>query len=181
MISRIQFDRLLHTRLKSHPSRQSSRWKPTPRRLFPTSIFLDKTSKLGEGIIVKTGKLFVANPEHEKILRGGVKVWNEWRQRKDSVRPPSNLSPNELSRWFETKMHPDLTGADLHDMNLEYADLNSTQLAHANLSGANLREVQLNAYSDEIGTDSEANRHAVRANRQSEESERSDAGILFIT
>ena len=30
------------------------------------------------------------------------------------------------------------------------------------------------AYSDEIGTDSEAN-------RQSEESERSDAGILFIT
>ena len=37
------------------------------------------------------------------------------------------------------------------------------------------------AYSDEIGTDSEANRHAVRANRQSEESERSDAGILFIT
>jgi adenylate cyclase len=36
-------------------------------------------------------------------------------------------------------------------------------------------------YSDEIGTDSEANRHAVRANRQSEESERSDAGILFIT
>jgi hypothetical protein len=39
----------------------------------------------------------------------------------------------------------------------------------------------LAAYSDEIGTDSEANRHAVRANRQSEESERSDAGILFIT
>ena len=39
----------------------------------------------------------------------------------------------------------------------------------------------LPAYSDEIGTDSEANRHAVRANRQSEESERSDAGILFIT
>jgi ribonuclease HI len=41
--------------------------------------------------------------------------------------------------------------------------------------------IPLGAYSDEIGTDSEANRHAVRANRQSEESERSDAGILFIT
>ena len=37
------------------------------------------------------------------------------------------------------------------------------------------------AYSDEIGTGSEANRHAVRANRQFEKSERSDAGILFIT
>ena len=44
-----------------------------------------------------------------------------------------------------------------------------------------LANLRLTAYSDEIGTDSEANRHAVRANRQSEESERSDAGILFIT
>jgi len=38
----------------------------------------------------------------------------------------------------------------------------------------------LTAYSDEIATDSEANRHSRRAKRQSEKSERSDAGILYI-
>ena len=40
--------------------------------------------------------------------------------------------------------------------------------------------VSLGAYSDEIATDSEANRHSRRAKRQSEKSERSDAGILYI-
>jgi hypothetical protein len=35
-------------------------------------------------------------------------------------------------------------------------------------------------YSDEIATDSETKWHSIRANRHSEESERSDAGILYI-
>ena len=37
------------------------------------------------------------------------------------------------------------------------------------------------AYSDEIGTDSGAKWHSIRAKRQSEKSERSDAGFSFIT
>jgi len=39
----------------------------------------------------------------------------------------------------------------------------------------------LGVYSDEIGIDSEAKWHLFRAKRQSEKSERSDAGNLFIT
>jgi predicted nuclease of predicted toxin-antitoxin system len=38
----------------------------------------------------------------------------------------------------------------------------------------------LTAYSDEIATDSEANRQSFRAKWHSEKSERSDAGILYI-
>jgi hypothetical protein len=61
-------------------------------------------------------------------------------------------------------------------LNVEIISVNGDLISKQILQG-----MEKSAYSDKIGTDSEANRHAVRANRQSEESERSDAGILFIT
>lgn len=61
----------------------------------------------------------MANPKHLKILRQGVKRWNQWRK-KSSVK------------------YPDLSGADLHDADLSEADFKMASLSGANLSGADL-------------------------------------------
>ena len=70
----------------------------------------------------------MANPEHVKILKQGVKVWNKWREEKDLI--------------------PELDGTDLRGMKLQganfsWAELNRTNLFEANLEGANLNEAHL--------------------------------------
>jgi uncharacterized protein YjbI with pentapeptide repeats len=74
------------------------------------------------------------NPDHLKILRQGVEVWNAWRK--------ENL----------LYVRPDLRGADLHGRdfsgaNLLWTDLREANLYGADLSGANLRGAIL------VGTD----------------------------
>jgi len=63
----------------------------------------------------------MANPEHLKILKQGVKAWNEWRR------------VNKRKR-----IQPDLKGAEMSDVDLHKADLNNTNLSRANLSGVDL-------------------------------------------
>ncbi len=66
----------------------------------------------------------MANEEHLKTLKQGVKVWNEWRgQNREIV--------------------PDLAEAYLREAHLAGADLAGADLAVANLRGANLREANL--------------------------------------
>jgi len=63
----------------------------------------------------------VANKEHLKILREGVKAWNVWRR---------NQNP---------ELRPGLHGTDLRTAELSGAELSHADLSGANLYGANLR------------------------------------------
>ncbi|HKP51428.1 MAG TPA: toll/interleukin-1 receptor domain-containing protein [Chloroflexia bacterium] len=80
----------------------------------------------------------MANPEHLKILKQGVEVWNKWRE-EIPIEPV--LSDADLS-------HANLIGANLSRADLGRADLSWAKLSGANLSKAylglaNLREVDL--------------------------------------
>jgi hypothetical protein len=62
--------------------------------------------------------------EHLGILNQGVAAWNLWREKNPTVVP--NVFP------------VDLEGADLREIQLGFAHLNSASLSRANLAGANL-------------------------------------------
>jgi len=82
----------------------------------------------------------MANPEHVEILKQGVEVWNKWRMRNPDVKPDlsgANLSDALLS-WAN------LRGADLSRANLIGAVLFRANLSGADLSWADLREAGLN-------------------------------------
>ena len=72
----------------------------------------------------------MANKKHVKILKKGVKVWNQWRKRNPDVMP-------ELHR--AQLLHADLRDADLRDADLRVVDLWGANLWGANLQGADLR------------------------------------------
>jgi hypothetical protein len=77
----------------------------------------------------------MANEEHLKILKQGVEVWNQWREKHSHISP--DLSKADLRG---TK----LGKADLHEANLHRADLRGTILSRVDLRGANLRGAKLN-------------------------------------
>jgi uncharacterized protein YjbI with pentapeptide repeats len=64
----------------------------------------------------------MANPEHLKILKQGVDVWNKWRRK---------------NRWLE----PDLSSAELSKVNLYRADFIRANLNQVNFSGSSLQGV----------------------------------------
>ncbi|MBH8573034.1 pentapeptide repeat-containing protein [Nostocaceae cyanobacterium CENA369] len=66
----------------------------------------------------------MANEEHLAILRQGVEVWNEWRNKYPKVRP-------------------DLSGAKLNNANLRKANFEETNFSGAELCGANLHDAYL--------------------------------------
>ncbi len=66
----------------------------------------------------------MANQEHLKMPKRGVKAWNQWRKENPGVRP-------------------DLYSADLSEANLNGANLSWANLRGAKLSGANLSEAIL--------------------------------------
>ncbi len=66
----------------------------------------------------------MANPEHLKILKKGVKTWNKWRKENGDIEPA-------------------LSGADLRGVNLRKADLSEAKIVTANLSNADLTEANL--------------------------------------
>ena len=82
----------------------------------------------------------MANPEHVKILKQRVDVWNRWREKNPDVEPDligANLSGTNLSG-------ADLSDIDLSKANLIEANLIEANLIGANLNGANLRKANLN-------------------------------------
>ena len=96
----------------------------------------------------------MANEEHLKILRQGVEVWNQWRERNPDIQPSLkgadlrgvNLRKANL-RGADLRQ-ADLSGASLWQTNLSGADLSETllmltHLKQADLSGASLREADL--------------------------------------
>lgn len=76
----------------------------------------------------------MANPEHLKIIKQGVKAWNEWREKNRFLRP--DLSQVNLSK-------ANLSNVNLEYANLSKANLSKTNLTEANLTYANLAEVNL--------------------------------------
>ena len=66
----------------------------------------------------------MANPEHVKILKQGVEVWNRWREERPDIVP-------DLSQAV-------LQGTKLSGANLSRAKLSEADLSWTNLSGANL-------------------------------------------
>jgi uncharacterized protein YjbI with pentapeptide repeats len=66
----------------------------------------------------------MANPEHLKILKQGVEVWNQWRDENPTIIPMLN--------------HAKFSGLNLYMMNLNGVDLSESDLREAQLIGANL-------------------------------------------
>lgn len=66
----------------------------------------------------------MADREHVKIFKKGVKVWNEWRR-------------------VDMNARPDLSGYDFKGQDLSYVNWMVTNLAGANLSGCNLRQAYM--------------------------------------
>jgi uncharacterized protein YjbI with pentapeptide repeats len=80
----------------------------------------------------KEERNLMANQFHLDLLHQGTLIWNQWRQEHPDIVP--DLSRANL---FETN----LSGADLHGANLQWADLSKTTLWGTNFRGANLSGV----------------------------------------
>ncbi|MCB2228979.1 MAG: toll/interleukin-1 receptor domain-containing protein [Desulfarculaceae bacterium] len=81
----------------------------------------------------------MANPEHVKILKQGVKVWNRWRKNNPDIKP--DLFEADFANADLTDAN--LDGAALIRANLANANLNRTSLVRASLTEANLVDVSL--------------------------------------
>ncbi|MBC7774513.1 MAG: toll/interleukin-1 receptor domain-containing protein [Phycisphaerae bacterium] len=68
----------------------------------------------------------MANPEHLKILKQGVEVWNRWR----------------INHYSDDQL--DFTGATLNNIDLEGAFLEKSNFEKTDLRGANLIEAKIN-------------------------------------
>src|SRR5258708_32944157 len=94
----------------------------------------------------KAGGIRMANQEHLNLLKQGVEIWNQWKER--HIWKPFDLREAEL---FDADLrgadlsNADLSGADLRAANLSGADLSEANLSEANLSEANLSEPDLRA------------------------------------
>ena len=76
----------------------------------------------------------MANPEHLKILKSGIEMWNAWRS--DALKVSPDLNWADLTRV-------DLSGADLTQANLRQASLIHADLSNATLRGADLGKANL--------------------------------------
>ena len=76
----------------------------------------------------------MANPEHLAKLKEGVEAWNDWREKKFSIKP------NLVGANF---VAADLRNANLQDANLRDADLYNANLRKADLNRVNLKEAEL--------------------------------------
>ena len=76
----------------------------------------------------------MANEEQLKILRKGVKVWNEWRKKN----PDTKIELKEADLYAMDLDKVDFSGADLEKASLENAKLYEANLIQARLVGASL-------------------------------------------
>jgi hypothetical protein len=101
----------------------------------------------------------LANPEHLKILKRGIKVWNRWREENPDVEV--NLSGSHLHAGYSLSIESyefpqrtntiginlsraDLNGACFNDDDLDWADLRDANLTGAYFFRAHLFGVNLN-------------------------------------
>jgi len=96
----------------------------------------------------------MANQEHLDILKQGVKVWNQWREKFPKGQPDliganlvrADLHGADLSRANLSKanlLFSRLIEVNLRDANLSGANLSNADLSYANLSYADLRGATL--------------------------------------
>ena len=87
----------------------------------------------------------MANEEHLKILKQGVKFWNKWREENPDIK--LNLSFTNLNWMILSEVNlseailfgSNLQGANMIEANLEGADFSSASISRANLSEANFK------------------------------------------
>jgi hypothetical protein len=91
----------------------------------------------------------VANPKHLKILKQGVKSWNDWRKANPQIEPDvsgvdlegANLRGINLGGSYHPDRgnlgHIDLEGINLTNADLRDAQFNDARLFDASLNGAN--------------------------------------------
>lgn len=92
----------------------------------------------------------MANEDHLKILKQGLKVWNQWRTKNRDIEPnleDAQFYPLELGYGTEIEgldlWKANLRGADLCGANLAGANLWLAKLSGVKLTRANLRHVAL--------------------------------------
>ena len=86
----------------------------------------------------------MANPEHLKILKQGVEVWNKWRAENPEVEPDlSGIELFEATLYGRNLSKANISGARLLMASLIESDLTEANLTDANLSGANLSGANL--------------------------------------
>jgi uncharacterized protein YjbI with pentapeptide repeats len=81
----------------------------------------------------------MANQEQLDILKQGVEVWNEWREKNPDIQ--IDLSGADLSGVILREAN--ISEANLYKTNLDRADLRMANFAGANLDRATLRETNL--------------------------------------
>lgn len=112
----------------------------------------------------------MANEEHLAILKQGVKVWNEWREKNDDIRPELRWATMSGDIFYGANFSyadlngGQLSGAGLNGVDFSYADLSEAQFIAAELTGANLSYADL-SYADLGRADlSRANLHGADLN-----------------
>jgi hypothetical protein len=81
----------------------------------------------------------MANEEHLQIIRQGVDVWNNWREKNPELIPELSGACLDGANLSKANLHKaDLNFANLRDASLIGARLSEAKLARANLSKANL-------------------------------------------
>ena len=86
----------------------------------------------------------MANPEHLKILKQGVDVWNKWREENSNIYLDlSNANLSNANLRYTNLRDANLLCADLAFANLRHANMRNADLRHANLHTADLRHANL--------------------------------------
>jgi hypothetical protein len=91
----------------------------------------------------------MADDEHVKILKQGVRVWNRWREDNPGILPQlakATLNGIKLSgadlNWADF-YYANLDGADLTDSDLSWSDFWHASIIKSNLKGADLKYARL--------------------------------------
>ncbi|QBD77597.1 hypothetical protein EPA93_17000 [Ktedonosporobacter rubrisoli] len=91
----------------------------------------------------------MANPYHVDLLRHGQEEWNIWRLQNPEIRPNlsyANLQQMDLSKYNLAKTnlsHTNLSGTVLIMANLRDADLHNANLTRADFRGSHLKKANL--------------------------------------